>query len=102
MYGWTITVDHSADHSKPEGTNDNAKGIVGPRRTTMTHQEIVNHPKKEYFKMYDGDGSLYYEGYIVQDETTDGFEPLDQFGTPNAGATDILYRDPATGKMRPL
>jgi hypothetical protein len=40
--------------------------------------------------MKDDDGITYYEGEIYGDY--DGFEPLDDFGTPNAGAVSIWYK----------
>jgi hypothetical protein len=39
--------------------------------------------------MLDGDGEIYYKGLIVGDFT--GFEPMDDFGTPNAGCVSIEY-----------
>jgi hypothetical protein len=42
--------------------------------------------------MFDGDGELYYSGTIWGD--FDGFEPLDDFGTPSAGCIEIKLRDP--------
>jgi len=39
------------------------------------------------FSMYDDDGECYYEGMIYGEY--DGFEPLDDFGMPNAGCTGI-------------
>jgi len=43
------------------------------------------------FRMYDDDGELYYEGVSSDNETEDAFLPLDDFGMPNAGCTDIKY-----------
>lgn len=99
MYAWTITKDHIADLSAARGTNANAESMVGPSRAKLTHDEIVAHPDKQYFQMFDDDGELYYEGYIVGDH--EGFEPLDDFGQPNAGATTIKYAN-KQGQMVPL
>lgn len=46
-------------------------------------------PNGRLFRIYDDDGTLYYEGVILGDYS--GFEPLDDFGRPNAGAVDIAY-----------
>ena len=46
------------------------------------------HPHK--FRMYDDDGELYYEGYSNDDSS---FDPLDDFGMPNAGCADIRYKN---------
>jgi hypothetical protein len=62
------------------------------------------------FAMYDDDGILYYRGrYIDADMMAgesglggDAFGPLDDYGKPNAGCTEIRYRDPVTGKWDTL
>lgn len=41
------------------------------------------------FKMLDDDGNLYYVGWIAGEY--DLTEPLDDFGTPNAGAVYLEY-----------
>lgn len=78
-YHWTITHDHI-------GTD--AVGTIGPRGAVLDAETIKKACKG--FRMYDADGVLYYEGFICGDFC--GFEPLDDFGTPNAGATDIRMR----------
>lgn len=98
-YAWAITKDHIADENAREGSNLNAKGVIGPRGVKLTAEQIENHPNREYFKMYDDDGELYYEGYFVGADDAEGFEPLEDFGMPNAGCTGIKYRNPKTGKM---
>lgn len=45
------------------------------------------------FSLHDDDGVKYYHGYSKPLQDVDGFEPLDDFGMPNAGCTDIRYRD---------
>ena len=45
--------------------------------------EVTDNPTR--FSMYDDDGNCYYEGMIYGD--FDGFEPLEDFGMPNAGCT---------------
>lgn len=87
---WTITDDFIDNDREAEGT-------VGPRNADLSADEIVNHPQAKRFRMYDDDGTLYYEGSLVGE---DEFAPLDDFGEPNAGCTriDILEG----GKWRPL
>lgn len=101
MYAWAITKDHIANPNAEEGTYENAKGLIGPRGVELSYEEIASHPDREFFKIYDDDGELYYDGYFVEngDEEADGFEPLEDFGMPNAGATHIKYRNKQTGKM---
>lgn len=43
------------------------------------------------FRLLDGDDNIYYTG-LARPEAE--FEPLDEFGTPNAGCTTIEYWDP--------
>ena len=39
------------------------------------------------FRMLDDDGELYYRGLLVGD--FGGLEPLDDFGAPNSGCTEL-------------
>ena len=93
-YGWIISEDHIAG-----GDFANDVGTVGP---SNINPEIEKRLKARIsgdfdkvmladqngtmtkFKMLDADGNLYYVGYI--DGEYDLTEPLDDFGTPNAGA----------------
>lgn len=106
-YGWLITRDSITDSPEsPHPTNDNALGMTGPRNISDAVERRLrlaarkgrnNHddPAVTFFKMYDDDGFLYYTGaYVVvrgHEDECDGFEPLDDFGTPNAGAVRIDY-----------
>lgn len=94
-YGWLITKDHVSD-------GDDER-VFGPRNSAFNPKYIMDHPGKQAFKMYDDDGELYYEGFIVIEED-DGeldFAPLDEFGMPNAGATEIHYQN-KQGEWKPL
>lgn len=93
-YRWEITKDLIKDPMAPEGTNSNAVGLVGPRNApdvqtflSETGGDTLRHKTRSRFAMYDDDGECYYEGVIYGDY--DGFEPLDDFGGPNAGCTAI-------------
>jgi hypothetical protein len=89
-YRWKITVDHIADTSEPEGTNLNAVGMEGPWNLDTTI------PLTQKFKIYDDDGELYYEGEYGENDNAhsdDVFGPLNDFGDPNAGATEIHYQN---------
>ncbi len=79
-YRWTITKDRLADEEEPEGTCCNAKGMSGPYNASDDVTDNATH-----FSMYDDDGNCYYEGTIYGD--FEGFEPLEDFGMPNAGCT---------------
>ncbi len=108
-YGWVITRDVLFDEDKLEEVDpsdgdelNNEAGAHGPRDAVLTREQILEHGVE--FQMFDDDEELYYEGKIawaVDYEAGDGFEPLDDFGRPNAGCTEIRYRDTA-GEWRTL
>lgn len=69
----------------------NYVGLMGPRGATMTAQDIKAQGEK--FRMYDDDGEFMAAGYIAGDY--DGFEPMDDWGQPGLGATEIKYKGPS-------
>ena len=71
-YYWKITKVHLDDCKDEVGVCDGDSAI-----TTNSAR----------FSMYDDDDNCYYEGMIYG--KYDGFEPLDDFGMPNAGCTYI-------------
>lgn len=82
-YAWIITVDYL----DPEAPND--EGTAGPRDASEDLLDRLRKGEGYTFRIRDDDGELYYEGRCSE---IDHFGPLDDFGTPNAGATEILYR----------
>jgi hypothetical protein len=78
-YRWIIDKDHLQPH--PPGAKT-ARGTAGP-----FNQDPAITANATRFSMYDDDDECYYEGRIFGD--FDGFEPLDDFGMPNAGCTKI-------------
>jgi hypothetical protein len=95
-YYWIIEKDHTADSTAPKATNANAVGLTGPK-------DPVDAPPANWachpFKMYDDDGELYYEGKLYFDPEYEDVEPevwffpKDDFGEPNAGCTEIHYKN---------
>jgi hypothetical protein len=81
-YAWIVTQDH-LDDKKVE--------VIGPSNASPEQIEELKAGAGETFKMYDDDGELYYTGRIIGDYC--GFEPLDDYGEPNAGATEIKYKN---------
>lgn len=97
-YAWIITKDHLyKDGDAPNGTlgslDKSAQGTLGPSNplTESGHKITTN---GEHFRMLDDNRELYYEGFIIGDY--DGFEPLDDFGTPDSGCTIIQYKGHGT------
>ena len=78
-YRWKIDkdfLDGSGEHS--------AVGTEGPRDLD---DNVSANPKG--FTMYDDDDNAYYHGWLYGDY--EGFEPVDDFGMPNAGAVHIKF-----------
>ncbi len=86
-YAWRIDRDYIPEEGAPEGTNCNAPGVTGPRNAPDHLVVALDAGEGDKFRLYDDDGELYYAGRIVGDY--DGFEPVDDFGEPNAGALQI-------------
>ena len=87
-YGWIITKDHQTPVKIPgvySGPN-----VMGPSWLTDDMEARLKKGEGEAFKMYDDDMELYYTGKILGD--FEGFEPLDDYGTPNSGAVHIKYK----------
>jgi hypothetical protein len=82
-YMWVITHDYL--HEKDKDLSNDA-GVIGPCKAPTS----MSMPHR--FRMYDDDNELYYEGVCSEES----FDPLDDFGTPNAGCTRIDYFNPST------
>ncbi len=74
---WAITKDHGVVNDCTNATEEQIK--------ELKKRGLVHH-----FKMYDDDGECYYSGYSNDDSS---FDPLDHFGMPNAGCTELKYRN---------
>ena len=89
---WIITRDVLAQEN--DGQFGDETGVAGPRRISNADYADLLAGKGHPFRMYDDDDVLYYEGLLLGDKDgDDGFTPIDDFGTPNAGATRIDYYD---------
>lgn len=75
-YGWIITENLIGGHV----------GTAGPRDLDDATLARLQAGEGRPFEMFDGDGELYYRGRLIGGT---GFEPLDDWGTPNAGCTTI-------------
>jgi hypothetical protein len=108
-YYWVITKDRISDPGERS-----AVGVAAPRFKGITHEEIMARLKKakvtwQKFRMLDDDGNIYYYGKLFERPGWDGdasFAPLDNFGMPNAGCTEIQYHESPPGggpkEWRPL
>lgn len=103
MTAWIITKDKIADPTAPVGSNCNAKGLTGPSTATEADVKRLQAGEGTRFRMLDDDGEIYYYGrQLEESECTDAYEngfwgaesefaPLDNFGRPNAGCTEIQF-----------
>lgn len=98
MTAFIITKDKIADTDSTEGTNGNAKGLTGPRNASESDVARLKAGEGVRFRMLDDDGEIYYYGlWLEESDADDGyggepeFSPLDCFGAPNAGCTEIQY-----------
>jgi hypothetical protein len=103
MTAWIITKDKIADPTYREASNCNAKGLTGPRIASDNDVKRLQAGEGKRFRMLDDDGEIYYYGRQLEEsdcteEYEDGyygaeseFAPLDNFGRPNAGCTEIQF-----------
>ena len=88
-YGWVIDQDFIV------GAGGGCRcevGTIGPRNASDSVVQALNEGRGAMFRLLDGDRNLYYQGRICDplgDATM--FEPLCDFGMPNAGCTIIQY-----------
>ena len=101
-YAWIIDKDVSSFHGDDASTIGPHRRFyrhpactIGPHRADpkLVEQLMTDKRAGDTFRMLDDDGELYYVGRIILDDNTSGFEPLDDFGMPNAGCTSIEYRE---------
>lgn len=99
-YGWIITWQN------PEVFDDYDDipevGVIGPRNVLESVKLRLNAGEGIPFVMRDDDGIDYYTGnFIGLSRNADMFAPLDDFGMPNAGCTEIAYIN-SSGEYEPL
>ena len=86
-YGWMIHTDCISE----EETGPIDVKIYGPKECPQDLLNKLRAGEGTEFEIYDDDNILYYKGRIIG--ACYGFEPLDDFGEPNAGATMIKYKN---------
>jgi hypothetical protein len=89
QYGWIITW------ANPEvfGEDNKEVGTVGPRNNPFPDEKMKAEGKE--FQIFDDDGIHYYSGFYIGLDDESLFGPLEDYGTPNAGATEIRYKNAA-------
>ncbi len=101
-YAWIIHTDHMGDEPHVPGT-------IGPSDAPDDLIARLHHGDGHPFRLYDDDGERYYSGRIAFDPPTSiahlndhAFGPLDDFGGPNAGCTEIRYQTGPKGSWEAL
>lgn len=94
---WIIYNDFTAQPGELPGTYQNAVGLKskGFDEAWKDAGGLGEAYPASYlpieFLILDDDGYLYYSGRMMEAD----FDPLDDFGRGNAGATDLWYRNPS-------
>jgi hypothetical protein len=107
-YAWIITKDLITNQGEADPL-PTREGWVGPRDAPDALISKLQLGKGLKFRMRDDDGILYYCGRFIDELGNDAdnldenaFGPLDDLGTPDAGAVSIEYLNPATKKWERL
>jgi len=98
-YAWIIDTDHLDPDPTEQGSD---AGRMGPRDASADLLgRLANTTEGFVFQMRDDDDELYYTGRILFTDSDEiawnsehAMAPLDDFGAPNAGCTDIEYWKP--------
>lgn len=87
-YGWIITADHFAEPGE-----DGDLGTYEPRNISADIARRLQEGGGRSWRAYDADGELMYSGRYIGPENESMFGPLEDFATPNVGATTIKYKN---------
>jgi hypothetical protein len=88
---WIIEMDTDYGERAPAPINPiHSRGWIDEKHDALAIHE---------FRLADGDDIVYYYGRCTSDSS---FAPLDDYGMPNDGCTDIEYKNPTTGKWEAL
>lgn len=84
-YGWLVYESYieSGNFGQAQPVE-----VTGPRGISDENHDKLKAGEGSEFELYDDDGVLYYKGRLIGDDVT-GFEPLEDYGTPNAGAVNM-------------
>jgi len=126
-YAWRIGRDHlfnAAEDARwwngagAEGPSDAPEDLLTLMRPGNIRASLESGLIHQ-FRMLDDDGILYYSGYVASWETDPesgelrmltpdemderaAFGPLNDYGTPNAGAVEIQYKNAETGEWETM
>ena len=83
-YGWIITIDKISLGADV--------GLTGPHNLSDDILERLQKGEGHAYRVRDDDDEVYHHGRFIGDPNSyDAFGPLNDFGRPGFGATDIQY-----------
>lgn len=85
-YCWCITKDLC------ECLGKSRVGVVGPSTATLNADQINNCTESVQFRMGDSNSWMYYGNFVGDNNSEDGFGPLDDLGRADAGCTEIEFK----------
>jgi hypothetical protein len=88
-YAWIITRDLVT----PGMDLPTRVGVMGPHDAPDEMCEQLKAGKGTAFRIKEDGGELCYEGRYLGPDNGDMFGPVSDFGEPDAGATEIEYRE---------
>ena len=98
-YVWLIDRDHLDKKDMVSiGPSQSAFYVDGESQEKLI-ERIKTNPKVKQFRLFDDDGILYYSGYYVGLDGEFEFAPLDDFGMPHSGCTEIHYLEDGEWKQ---
>ena len=86
MPAWVITTSYVEDAA--DWMKATTVAVEGPASVGQDEVDSLKNGEGFAFRIFDGDGILYFEGRCLER----AFSPLDDYGTPNAGAARIDYQ----------
>jgi len=98
-YGWIITEDHINTGDANKMNRRCPDDIKETLQRVQAGKESIPENGEE-FRIYDGDGELYYSGILIGDDVT-CFEPMDDFAV-GSGCTEIKLKHKGTGAWETL
>lgn len=88
-YGWIIDKDL---HNGTDRGTACMSGLTGPSNIDPELERQLKAGDGKKFRLLDDDGEIYYEGRYLGPDDESQFGPLDDFGLPDSGCTEIQYR----------
>ena len=90
-YAWAITQEYDEESGQFEESGHPI--VFGPREITDDQKLLLRAHGGKFFELRDDDDTPCARGFLLASKEADGFEPLDDYGEGNYGATSIWYQN---------